>query len=770
MISVKKLIILTTSISATCLALSGCLSNQIIETEEENFNLIHQKKGCTLGYSPSSGINIIIEEGFAFKDLNHNGCLDTYEDWRCPAEDRAKDLASQLSIEEIAGLMLYSKHQTIPQYRDYDPRKYTYGGKPWHESGADTSAIADNQMKFLCEDNVRHVLLDHIASPSACVRWVNNIQSLVEGRGHGIPVNISSDPRHETLATDEFNSGSGGKISLWPTPIGLAATFDPEVAAEFGRIASKEFRALGIATNLAPQAEIATDPRWRRFAGTFGEDPKLAADFTRAYIDAFQTSYGSDEIEDGWGFGSVNCMVKHWPGGGSGEGGRDAHLSFGKYAVFPGNNMQTAIDVFEKGAFNLDGPTGSASAIMPYYTISYNQDPSGENVGNSYSRFIITDILRNKYGFKGVGCTDWGITRDCKAVNIQSGMPWGVENLSVAERHFRIIEAGMDQFGGNDDKEPVLAAYEIWSKKYGADSARARFELSARRLLINFFRTGLFENPYLDAKNTIAVVGCKEFTEIGYNTQLKSVVMVKNHDNVLPMKEGKKIYTPKRQAPNIYNQNGAISIHGEYGYPLSPELISDYYEFTDNPAEADFAFVYISEPVSGRGYDKGYRPISLQYSDYTATSARKVSLAGGDPLESNSNRSYSGKTVKTENSTDIRLIAETRELMGNKPVIVGLACTKPVIVSEFEPYADAILITFGVQNRVYLDIISGRFEPYALLPMQFPADMHTVEMQYEDTPHDMQCYQDADGNKYDFAFGMNWDGVINDNRVKTYKK
>lgn len=362
-------------ITATLIAATACTSQKWSIEQKDGFNIVHQNKGRTLGYSTESGISLITDKGYAFKDLNKNGTLDTYEDWRRTAHERAEDLAKQLSIEEIAGLMLYSKHQTVPQYREYDPMKYTYGGKPWHESGADTSAIADNQLKFLGEDNVRHVLLDHIASPAVCVKWVNNIQSFVEGLGHGIPVNISSDPRHETLATDEFNSGSGGKISLWPTPIGMAATFDPTVAGEFGRIASLEFRALGIATNLAPQAEIATDPRWRRFSGTFGEDPQLAADFTRAYIDGFQTSFGEDEIEEGWGYSSVNCMVKHWPGGGSGEGGRDAHLCFGKYAVFPGNNMQTAIDVFENGAFNLDGPTKSASAIMPYYTISYGQDP-----------------------------------------------------------------------------------------------------------------------------------------------------------------------------------------------------------------------------------------------------------------------------------------------------------------------------------------------------------------------------------------------------------
>ena len=757
-------------ITLSALLLASCSCPEWETVEKGSHNIVIQKKGRTLGYSPTSGIGLIQDKGFIFKDHNRNGRLDVYEDWRCQPAERAEDLAGRLSIEDIAGLMLYSKHQTVPQYREYDPMKYTYNGKPWHESGADTSAIADNQLKFLKEDNVRHVLLDHISSPSVCVKWVNNIQAFVEGLGHGIPVNISSDPRHETLATDEFNSGSGGKISLWPTPIGLAATFDPAVAEKFGEIASREFRALGIATNLAPQAEIATDPRWRRFSGTFGEDPELAADFTRAYIDGFQTSYGEDLIENGWGYASVNCMVKHWPGGGSGEGGRDAHLCFGKYAVFPGGNMQTAMDVFEKGAFKLDGPTKSASAIMPYYTISYGQDPSGENVGNSYSSYIINDLLRGEYRFEGVGCTDWGITRDCKEVDIQSGMPWGVEGLSVAERHYRIIYAGMDQFGGNDDKKPVLEAYRIWCEKHGEESARERFELSARRLLMNFFRTGLFENPYLDIENTCAVVGCKEHTEAGYKVQQKSAVMVKNHGNVLPFDSTRKIYIPMRQAPNIYNQNGKISVKGEYGYMVPPEVAGKYFEFTSDPSKADFAFVAISEPVSGRGYDNGYRPISLQYEDYTAIHAREKSLAGGDPLEESSDRSYKGKLVKTENRSDIELVRNVRKAMGDKPVIVGLSCTKPVVVAEFEPYADAIIITFGVQNKVYMDIISGAVEPSGLLPMQFPADMKTVEEQFEDTPHDMACYRDADGNTYDFAFGMNWSGQINDERVKKYSK
>ena len=158
---------------------------------------------------------------------------------------------------------------------------------------------------------------------------------------------------------------------MWPESIGLAATFDPALVLKFGNTAAQEYRALGIATALSPQVDLATEPRWSRFNGTFGENPKLAADMARAYVDGFQTSTGSSEIKDGWGYHSVNAMVKHWPGGGPEESGRDAHFAYGKFAVYPGNNFQTQLTPFIDGAFKLDGKTKKAASVMPYYTISY---------------------------------------------------------------------------------------------------------------------------------------------------------------------------------------------------------------------------------------------------------------------------------------------------------------------------------------------------------------------------------------------------------------
>ena len=761
------------------LLLASCGGPRWSEIQTQNgYNLITQKKGQTLAYSPASGVGILTVDGYAFKDLNRNGSLEPYEDWRLPAETRAEDLASRLPVEEIAGMMLYSSHQSVPSGGGMFGGA-TYGGKPFAESGAKASDLSDAQKKFLTEDNLRAVLVTTVESPAVAAQWNNNMQALVEGMGHGVPVNTSSDPRHETSATAEYNYGSGGEISHWPTSLGLAATFDPALVEEFGQIAADEYRALGITTALSPQIDLATEPRWTRFYGTFGESPELDTDMARAYVDGFQTSFGKDEIADGWGYKSVNAMVKHWPSGGPEEAGRDAHYNYGKYAVYPGGAFETHLKPFTEGAFKLNGATGMASAVMPYYTISTGIDPSGKNLGNSFSKYIITDLLREKYAYDGVVCTDWNITYDNRSIDSFDGKCWGVEELTVAQRHYECLKAGVDQFGGNNDKGPVLEAYAMWVEEFGQESADQRFRESAKRLLMNSFRTGLFENPYLDPKASAATVGKPEYMEKGYQAQLKSVVMVKNSDNILPMKaeEGRlKVYVPQRYFPQMVNFFGMVTPE-RWEDTFAPDLLSKYYEPVTDPSEADFAIVVIEAPTSGTGYSmedvkkggNGYVPISLQYNDYTAEHAREVSLAGGDRLEKSANRSYKGKSVKTVNKSDLQTVIDTKAAMGQKPVITIVSTGKP-FVPEFEPYSDAVLVSFGCQNQALLDLVSGAVEPSALLPMQLPADMKTVELQKEDLPFDMECYVDADGNVYDFAYGLNWSGRINDARVKKYAR
>ncbi len=753
------------------LSLQSC-SASWSERPADGFNVIEQRGGATLGYSTASGLKLLEEDGYVFKDLNANGLLDVYEDWRLPHRRRAEDLAARMSVEQIAGLMLYSKHQAVPT-DSYGEWSSTYNGVTLEESGLPVSAISDKQKAFLENDNVRAVLVVRVSSPEDAARWNNNLQSFCEGLGLGVPVNISSDPRHELKGRAEFNGGSGGRISIWPIPLGIAATFDPSVALEFGQVASKEYRALGIATALSPQADLGTEPRWARYDGTFGENPCLATDMVRAYIDGFQTTEGT---EDGWGAESVNTMVKHWPGGGTGEGGRDAHYGFGKYSVFPGGELETQLRPFLEGAFSLDGPTVEASAVMPYYTISYGLGPSGKNVGNGFSEYIVEDMLRGQYGYDGVVCTDWGITHDHLSIEGATGKCWGVEGLTVAERHYEVIKAGVDQFGGNNDVGPVLEAYNMYVRDFGDKKARERFEQSAVRLLMNMFRTGLFENPYTDPSVAGELVGCREFVEAGYEAQLKSIVMLKNKSSVVPVTERTKVYFPKRHITSENVFLGTETVEDYWEYPVDTAVVSQYFDIVDRPEDADFAFVYIQNPDSPFGYDvkdkdkggNGYQPISLQYGDYKAVDARSESIAGGDPLESFVNRSYKGKSVRTNNREDMVLVRDTKARMGDKPVIVAVNTLRPFVPGEIEPYSDVLLLSMNVQASAILDIVSGRYEPSGLLPMQMPASMKTVELQYEDRPGDMDAYRDSEGNVYDFAFGMNWSGKINDGRTRKF--
>ena len=739
------------------------------------FTTVQQQGGPTLGYS--SGIQLIRQGTLYFKDLNRNGTLDKYEDWRLPVEERAKDLASKLSIDQIAGLMLYSAHQSIPA-REAGFGMGTYNGKTLKESGLKSSDLSDQQKEFLSKDHLRHVLITTVESPEVAAMWNNNAQAFVESIGFGIPINTSSDPRHHAVASAEYNAGSGGKISMWPEPLGLAATFDPSLVEQFGSIAAKEYRALGITTALSPQVDLGTEPRWNRINGTFGEDPWLSADMGRAYIDGFQTSKGKDEIKDGWGYTSVNAMVKHWPGGGPEEGGKDGHFAYGKFAVYPGKHFKTQLIPFTEGAFKLKGETSTASAVMPYYTVSFGIDTVyHENVGNAYSKYIIDDLLRKQYKYDGVVCTDWGITRDeGQYLDEFRGRPWGVEKMDEVERHYKAIMAGVDQFGGNNVAGPILEAHEIGVAEHGEAFMRKRFEESAVRLLRNMFRVGLFENPYLDPNVTKAVVGNPEFMKYGYEAQLKSLVLLKNKSNVLPLKGKPTVYVPKRTYPATRDWFGNVSPE-KIQDPVCVELLRKYFNVTEDASKADYAIVFVDSPDSGTGYSReerlsggnGYVPISLQYGQYTASNAREKSIAAGDPVRDPTilNRSYKGKTIVASNITDLQSILDTRKVMGRKPVIVVVNASSPMVFNEFETEVDAILISFGVQHQAILEVLTGR-EPSGLLPVTMPASMDVVETQLEDVPHDMQPHRDSEGNLYKFGFGMNWKGVIKDSRTAKY--
>lgn len=719
--------------------------------------LIRNPRGPILGMGAARVKEV---DGLAFKNLSGQEALLPYEDWRLGYEERAADLAQRLSVEEIAGLMLWSSHQMVPFVPGL-PFVGHYNGGSFIPGVTDPAAMTDEQIRYIREEQVRNILLTHAESAATAARWNNHLQALAEESPWGIPVCISTDPRHAAGKRAAEFSAAGKDVSLWPEGMGMVATFDPELMKEFAQVISQEYRALGITQALGPQIDLASEPRWMRFEDTMGTEVTLLTEMARAYCDGLQTTEGTP---GGWGKDSVAAMVKHWPGGGTGESGRDAHYAYGKYAVYPGGRFEEHKKPFTEGAFKLSGPTGKAAAVMPYYTISWNQDETyGENVGNSYSRYIIDDLLRKGAQYDGVVCTDWGVANDAlPTVGGFGATCHGVEKLSEPEKYLKILENGVDMFGGCQRKEPVIQAFHLGCQRYGEEAMLQRMRQSAQRILTLMFRVGLFDNPYLDPEESKRTVGKKEFVEAGLAAQRKSVVLLKNRENVLPLKKGIKLYVPNRHVGEHYSFFRSV-IPAQDIVPLTQGDVEGYFTLVDTPEQADAALVIAESPLCDcytqadldRG-GNGYLPITLQYRPYTANAAREHSLAKGDYREDDCDRSYFGKTNTAYNAGDLDNILQAREAMGDKPVIVVLQLHNPAVVSEFEPAADGILAHFGINHSVLMELLTGEAQPSGKLPLILPASMETVETHCEDIADDMEAYADECGNRYGYGFGLHY--------------
>ena len=753
-------------------------TTKTVSDGKTTYVLVENKKGATLGYSEKSGVKIIEDKGFAFKDMNKNGKLDAWEDWRLSAEKRAEALAKELTPEQIAGLMLFSSHERAIE-----------------------EGLTDAQKKYLKEDNLRAVLNAGSNNVAAAVQWNNEMQAFVESLDFPVPVNYSSDPRSTAGTGDQYsNMISGADISMWPSNLGLAATFDTDIMYQFAKDVSQEYRAMGITTALGPQIDLATEPRWLRVNGTFGENTQLAVDMTQAYVDGSQSTYNAKGKDTGWGEDSINCMIKHWPGDGIGEAGRESHMESGKFGVYPGNNYVEHLKPFTLGGFKLKGKTKSATAVMDSYSIALDKDGNpleGGAVGSAYNKKKMDD-LRNGASFGGVVCTDWGVT--LAATPDFFGMAWGEENRSVEERHYDALMNGIDMFGGNNDSKPILAAYEMMKKEMGEEKARERFELSAKRILMLCFNPGLFENPYLDIERSKALAGNAEKRVDGYNAQLASIVMLKNKGGLIKangdMKD-KTVYIPMTYLESIPGPWGAsepawlesmsLSIAGNYfkkvvtDTPITDEEGNITGYETPDLSGVDMIIAGMSSPNNGSNFSKAgmttnedgtktFYPLSLQYEPYTAEFGRKVSLGGNITDGVKENRSYNGQTSKLYNERDYIAFKNAIAAKAGKdiPVVICMKAANPVCFGEIEKDADAILLAFSVSDQAFFDILTGKAEPRGLLPMQMPANMLAVEAQLEDVGQDMVCYTDSEGNTYDFAFGLNYSGKINDARVKKY--
>ena len=608
---------------------------------------------------------MLTEDGFAYRDLNENGRLDPYEDSRRPIEERVEDLLSQMTLEEKAGMMF---HTMIGMNED---------GTLMEEAGPMNPAPTSD---LLVGRLMNHFNVYAVARPRQMAEWHNRMQELAESTRLGIPVTISSDPRH-AFRKDEGERGLSSFMltrgfSQWPEPIGLAATGDPALVREFGDLARREYLAVGIRVALHPMADLATEPRWARIPGTFGEDAELASKIVSAYIEGFQGETLGPE--------SVACMTKHFPGGGPQRDGEDPHFSYGKEQVYPGDNFDYHLIPFEAAL-----EAGTAQ-IMPYYGM-----PVGlpvEEVGFGFNKEVITGLLRGKYGFEGVVCTDWSLLTPIEAEGreIIEAKCWGVKDLSVAERAAKAIEAGVDQFGGEACPEVIVDLVRSGLIK------EARIDQSVRRLLRDKFRLGLFDDPYVDPEEAEKVVGKDAFRRAGGIAQRRSIVLLKNAET----QDGR--FLPLRGKPNIYIEN------------MDPVVARDYGKVVESVEDADVAILRLSAPFEPR---EGFLERYFNAGDLDFKDEEKASIL---------------------------------DVLDKVPTIVDIYLERPAVIPEIADKCAGLLADFGASDEAVLDVIFGRFKPSGKLPFEMPSSMDAVRRQKEDVP------RDSEGPLFPFGHGLTY--------------
>ncbi|KAF9870470.1 periplasmic beta-glucosidase/beta-xylosidase [Colletotrichum karsti] len=420
-------------------------------------------------------------------------------------------------------------------------------GQMYH--GRDIPGRGDETRGMVKDNLMTHfVYSGGISDTDAFIDWHNELQALaLNSTRLGIPITISTDPQHG-WTQDGGTSNVGLSFSRWTEPMGLAALRSPEMTFAYGDVVRQELSAVGVRQVLYPQVDLATEPRWGRTGLTMGEDANLTSTLLIEILRGFQKT---EEV----GIESIVATVKHFPGAGPMQDGEDAHFPWGKWQVYPGNNSEYHMVPF-KAAISRGVPQ-----IMPYYSL-----PKGtewEETGFAFSKEVITGLLKEKLGFKGIVLTDFGIL---------TMTPWGVEDKTELERTQLAIDAGCDIIGGESSTQLTIELVTSGAIK------EDRINESVRKLLRQKFELGLFDKPFADKNLAKAVLAKEEFTRLGNETQRRSFTLLTNKNNLLPLPRA------ARRA-KIYAEGIDKSVLEQRGLTL-----------TDDPDNADYAFLRLASP------------------------------------------------------------------------------------------------------------------------------------------------------------------------------
>ncbi|KQV00246.1 beta-glucosidase [Microbacterium sp. Root322] len=555
-----------------------------------------------------------------------------------PVDERVQLLLDAMTIEEKAGLFFHTMI-AIGDLEEPNPVFATPSAR-----------------EFLETKRMTHFnLLGAAPTGREIAAWQNALQRLAASTRLGIPVTLSTDPRH-SFSENPGASILAGPFSQWPETLGLAATRDEALVERFADIARQEYTAVGLRVALHPQVDLATEPRWARQTATFGEDAELSGTLGAAYIRGFQGA--------SFGPGSVSTMTKHFPGGGPQKDGEDPHFPYGREQVYPGGEFELHLKPFE------DALAAGTRQMMPYYGMPVGTEY--EEVGFGFNKSVITGLLRERYGFDGVVCTDWGLISDSEIF----GQPfparaWGVEHLTPRERMKKVLDAGADQFGGEANPELLL---ELVAE---GEVTEARLDVSARRILREKFELGLFENPYVDEDAADDIVGRAEFRAAGEDAQRASITVLSNN-GALPFARGRKLY-----------------VEG-----IDAEVAASFGEVVETPGEADLAIIRLHAPFEEREtmFENFFHAGSLAFSE--------------------------------------QVVAHVREVAHAVPTVVDVLADRPPILTPIVEAAAAVTVNWGASGAALLDVLSGAFPAQGTLPFDLPRSMAAVEASRPDVPFD----------------------------------
>ncbi|WP_411730662.1 glycoside hydrolase family 3 N-terminal domain-containing protein [Paeniglutamicibacter sp.] len=737
------------------------------------------------GKPPTLGVRVkdtITVKGRTFKDLNANGTLDAYEDWRLPAGERAANLVSLMTLEEKSGLMLIDTLNA-----SCDPDTKVRGTL----DPAATGYINDQKMhrfifrntvtsedKAVCGASGGGFQASTSLTPQEAATYMNSVQELGEATRLGIPMLYKSNARNhiDPNARAGINE-SAGAFTAFPKEAGIAAAAlgeeavrtgqaptagDMSVVEDFAGVMGDEWESIGLRGMYGYMADLSTEPRWYRAHETFTEDADLNSNIMTTLVQSLQgplDDEGSSLSPDT----SVALTMKHFPGGGPQELGLDAHYSFGKTQVYPGGAFGEHLKPFEAAI------KAGVSSIMPYYGAPVEVTHNGvtyDQTGMAFSKQIVNDLLRDELGFKGYVNSDTGIIND---------RAWGLEDKTIPERVAAAINGGTDTLSGFHDVKTITDLVD------SGLLTEERITLAATRLTEPMFSMGLFENPYVDTAAANDVVGSAANREVGLDLQRKSAVLLQNKETA----EGSKVL-PLKPESDVYIL-GDISAEkvSKYGYNVTNGNTTDP-AARPSAADSDVALInitvnnsntgsYVSnDPASGMNPEH-INPVTLDgvagldgQSPYGAADA---CVTQGAPTCTDDGLRFGGSLPWESSILDFTSMAESEswkitpslntikqvmsEVEDPSKVVLHVYFRQPFVMDEASGLRDAgaIVAGFGMNDTALLDILSGKVAPQGRMPFALAGTAEAIREQYSDLPG----YEETtDGELYPFGFGLGY--------------